>query len=262
MSRPSTRDLVLAFKAENPDASGRKIAREIHRRPDDVYAVLREHDSRDADVAPRELEAPGKRVPSSDGAFDVPGLRWTRTSLEFTDTRITYDDCLKVAWALGRTFDMTKWAIADLVNFSERRWGETYAQIAEATGRSPQGLMNITSVGRRVPQEIRRPELSFSHHEVVASLDRDEQVAWLDRAEEDRLTVEELRSYIRATRHEPNEPSLGASAPLPVIEALVAVEPTRTTSVETNAGDDGEGRQRVALVMLLVAARIFKEAMW
>jgi hypothetical protein len=163
-------------------------------------------------------------------AFGIAGAVWTRTSLELP-VDVTYDDWEHLCWAVGRITDQAKWALADLLLFGEARWGERYAQGAEATGRSVGGLRNIASVGSRVARDVRRAELSFGHHEEVAALSREEQIAWLDRAEEDRLTRDELRAHVRATRPERNaalrgsepptdhQPSRGAVSPPPAVEA-------------------------------------------
>ena len=59
------------------------------------------------------------------------------------------------------------------------------------TERAKGTLMNYASVARRVPRSKRRAELSWSHHETVASRDFAEQDQWLDRAVTEGFSVEE-----------------------------------------------------------------------
>ena len=47
---------------------------------------------------------------------------------------------------------------------------------------------------------LRKDKLTWSHHALLAALERDEQRRWLDRAIADRLSVEDLRIELRATR--------------------------------------------------------------
>jgi ParB family chromosome partitioning protein len=57
--------------------------------------------------------------------------------------------------------------------------------------------MNLASVSRRVAPARRRASLGWSIHAEVAKLEPEQQVEWLDRAEREGLTVEELRGLLR-----------------------------------------------------------------
>jgi hypothetical protein len=134
--------------------------------------------------------------------FEVIGVRWSPTGLEIVSD-LSYDDAESVGVVLSATVDAGKWGLADLIEYAEARWGESrYSQLAAATGRSVGGLRNILSVARRVPRGIRDPRLSFSHHEEIAVLspDVEAQKHWLGVAVEYRLTIEELRAQVSATR--------------------------------------------------------------
>ena len=140
--------------------------------------------------------------------LEALGVEWSPTGLEIT-ADLDYDDAESIAVVLSATVDAGKWGLADLIEWAERRWGEKrYSQLAAATGRSPGGLMNICSVAKRVPREIRRRELSFGHHEEVARLtipgtntpDCAAQAAWLQQAVDMRLSRDELRAQIQASR--------------------------------------------------------------
>jgi hypothetical protein len=109
---------------------------------------------------------------------------------------------------LGRMDHAIRWWIGDWLNFGEEVYGEDSAQAVESTrgerydeaervtGLAPQTLMNISSVCRRIAKSRRRPELYFSTHEVVASLEPDEQKEWLDRAVTEEWSSHDLRAAI------------------------------------------------------------------
>jgi len=76
--------------------------------------------------------------------------------------------------------------------------------------------MNMVHVASRFEVSRRRKNLSWSHHETVASLEPDQQDHWLDRAVADRLSVADLRLELRASRRgntvAPNVPAGGLTA--------------------------------------------------
>lgn len=80
------------------------------------------------------------------------------------------------------------WLVGDWMNFGEAIFGEQAAQAyeaAEATGWTLRTLEVYAWVCRMVPPERRRKELSFQHHQIVASLDAQTQTKWLAAAATD-----------------------------------------------------------------------------
>ena len=109
----------------------------------------------------------------------------------------TFDDVQFefVKWALVHR--VSAFALGDLLVYSERRWGETYAQLSAITTLSPEYLYNVKYVCEKVPFNRRRENLSFSHHQAVASVKEPKhQRAWLFVAESYDLTRDELRKEI------------------------------------------------------------------
>lgn len=88
--------------------------------------------------------------------------------------------------------------LGDLLRFGEVTYGERYAQAMDVTGLAYQTLANAAWVAGSVDVSRRRETLSFGHHAEVAALPAAEQVAWLDKAEADRLSVSELRAAVRS----------------------------------------------------------------
>src|SRR5262249_1051461 len=98
---------------------------------------------------------------------------------------------------IARIKRFTTWALADWLNYGEKRYGETYAQAVDATGLQSDYLAIIKSVGAAVDASRRRESLSFTHHRLVASLEPQEQERFLAEAEKNGWSNEQLREAVR-----------------------------------------------------------------
>lgn len=99
--------------------------------------------------------------------------------------------------ALGRC---SQWWLGDWIRYGNAKFGERYARASTITGYDPQTLMNMVYVASKFEISRRRENLSWSHHETVASLEEGEQEYWLERATENRLSVADLRVELRTAR--------------------------------------------------------------
>src|SRR5262249_41792955 len=72
----------------------------------------------------------------------------------------------------------------------------------EQTGYDYQTLANDKTVARSIQLSRRRENLSWSHHEAVASLPEPEQDRLLDEAEREELTMRQLRQRVQQRRQE------------------------------------------------------------
>lgn len=90
--------------------------------------------------------------------------------------------------------------IGDWLNYGEKKYGETYSQALEITDYEYDTLRKTKYVSNQIEIGRRRPNLSFSHHQEVAPLSPYEQDKWLDRAENEGLTRNELRQEIRGSK--------------------------------------------------------------
>jgi len=89
-------------------------------------------------------------------------------------------------------------ALGDALEYGERAYGEKYAQAVEQTGKPYGSLANVAWVARNVPLPVRRPELTFSHHQAVAPLDDAKaQKCWLDKAVKEEWSYRELRAAMQ-----------------------------------------------------------------
>jgi hypothetical protein len=99
--------------------------------------------------------------------------------------------------ALGR---VSNWLIGDWVREGVARWGEKYAEASKITGFDPHSLRNMAYVASRFDLSLRRDNLTWSHHALVAALDRAAQAYWLDQTSVLRWSVSDLRTMMRSAR--------------------------------------------------------------
>jgi hypothetical protein len=118
---------------------------------------------------------------------------------------------------LGVVGRCVQWLLGDWLAYGNSRFGERYARASQITGYDPQTLMNMVYVASRFPISRRRENLSWSHHETMAAMAREEQDRWLDDAVTHHWSVSDLRTMLRASRKErlPLEASVGGSASAP-----------------------------------------------
>jgi hypothetical protein len=104
-----------------------------------------------------------------------------------------------------------QWGLGDWIRYGNTKFGEKYTRVAKITGYDAQTLTNMVYVASKFEISRRREDLSWSHHETLASLDRDEQDHWLDRAVSEKLSVSDLRVELRSARRGP-KPANSAEA--------------------------------------------------
>lgn len=99
-----------------------------------------------------------------------------------------------------RTLCGLKFAIGDWLNIGVSRYGDDAALqgLPESTNYSVNTIRRCARVASLIPDERRRPDvLGFDHHDAVARLSADEQEEWLQRAEEEEMTVASLRHSLK-----------------------------------------------------------------
>jgi hypothetical protein len=92
--------------------------------------------------------------------------------------------------------------VGDILAFGDRYFHDTYADVIDATRefieKNTKTLQNVTWVAKKIRPHVRKAStLSLSIHAEVAALPEEEQVAFLDAAESENMTVAELRKKIR-----------------------------------------------------------------
>jgi len=103
-------------------------------------------------------------------------------------------------------WDVRMWRLGYMLLEGERRFGEDYACVLDPDKFHEVTYRKARYICSRFPPDRMRRVLSFSHHEAVAKLDPPEQDAWLDRAESEGWTRNELRRRLKETL--PAEPEL------------------------------------------------------
>lgn len=142
-----------------------------------------------------------------------------------------------LAWAPKREVDLAEWAavgrrlgaigrcgqwvLGDWIRYGAVKFGERYTQAARITGYDVQTLTNMVYVASRFEIFRRRENLSWSHHETLASLERGEQDRWLDRAESERLSISDLRIELRSARRRQKAPGAETDASPRDVNTLV-----------------------------------------
>lgn len=146
-----------------------------------------------------------------DGA-PLPGVLLTRTALVAAD-QLPRELLLEALGRLERIEQGAQWWVGDLLVVYADGYGDIKA--IKAGGYCYGSRRRLRSVALRVPPEIRRPDLEWGHHDVVARLHEypEEQVKWLAMAAgrgAKRWTVAELKRRV-AERH-PSRPKEFPSA--------------------------------------------------
>lgn len=119
----------------------------------------------------------------------------------------------RVAWIPGEKMDYRSWVreggrigslargsawwLGDWLHYGTEKWGERYAKAAKVTGYDPKTLRNMRYVASRFDLSLRRDNLTWSHHALLASLTPKEQAYWLERAVNESFSVEDLRMELR-----------------------------------------------------------------
>lgn len=108
----------------------------------------------------------------------------------------TFDDWKDFGKLLKGIDTARQWIIGDWLNTGEARWGEKYKDALLETDYEYQTLADYAWVCSKVSFSIRNRNLSFAHHRVIAPLPPDEQVHWLNLAQEKGWDDAELRQAI------------------------------------------------------------------
>jgi hypothetical protein len=134
-------------------------------------------------MQPRAVQAPPARHQGS--------VAWT------PQTDLEHPAWVAAGRRLGAIGRAAQWWVGDWVRYGTARWGERYVEAARITGYDVHSLRNMAYVAGRFELSLRRDNLTWSHHALLASLEPGEQRAWLNRASQDRLSVSDLRIELR-----------------------------------------------------------------
>jgi hypothetical protein len=111
--------------------------------------------------------------------------------------QLTLTEWMRQGRSLGSVARACGWWIGDWIRYGNAKYGEKYEAAAQITGYDIQSLMNMAYVSSRFEISRRREKLSFSHHGELAALPADAQDLWLDRVEQEGLSVHALRAQLK-----------------------------------------------------------------
>lgn len=148
------------------------------------------------------LQATGKVQPAV-GESDA--RQGGRAAVSFTewmpDHEMSAEEWASAGRRIGRITRASQWWIGDWMRYGNRKWGERYVQAARITGYDVSSLRNIAWVCSQFEPSLRNDNLTWSHHALLAPLERKEKEFWLREAVQKRLTVADLRMELRGHRN-------------------------------------------------------------
>ena len=151
----------------------------------------------------------------------VDGATLTRTGLTITGD-MPYERWEFLGQKLREFEGSVMWWIGDWLNYGEAAYGEKYSQALETTDYAYRTLAQAAWVAKAVQFSSRLENLSWSHHQEVASLEPDEQDAILGKATEHGMSRKELREFVRIYKRKQTQP---AELPAGVFSCIEADPP-------------------------------------
>lgn len=133
----------------------------------------------------------------------------------------------QLGFYLGLMNRSCMWWIGDWLIYGEGRYADRFEQALAVTGLAEQTLLNRMSVCRQIAISERRVGLSFSVHAELTALSPRDRRYWLDRAERNGWTRQQLRDAMEAkakqgtddTGTQTTVPGTGVADPKRVVEA-------------------------------------------
>jgi len=112
------------------------------------------------------------------------------------NTELSNEDIARMLETAGDISSSVQWLQGDLVNYARRTKNDDW--ITYLTHKLDiRTLNNRASIANKIPRDRRRLNLSFSHHAAVTRLEEDEQEYWLNKADKEGMTRDELRQAVK-----------------------------------------------------------------
>jgi predicted RNA-binding Zn-ribbon protein involved in translation (DUF1610 family) len=161
----------------------------------DSHRELRDEPQRDDRLRPSADEVGDDKIDLHD-RIHVTAVAW------LPHTGLTQEEWQEYGRRLRNATNKTNWWLGDWIRWGERRYNDNRYELAHRiVGYEYQTLRNLGWVAGHYERTRRRENLSWSHHEAVASLPPPDQDRLLDLAIAHRLTVKQLREHGRQQRH-------------------------------------------------------------
>lgn len=128
------------------------------------------------------------------------------------DESISIDEWKELGQSLKQVEGSVQFWIGDWARFGDKKGftgkivsSSVYDELEEITGLQRQTIQQYKSVADSLDTNLRNENLSFNHHREVAKLSEAKQTEFLNRADEEKLSVRELRDEIRKDTHATKE---------------------------------------------------------
>ncbi|MBP2707839.1 LmbU family transcriptional regulator [Microbispora sp. RL4-1S] len=122
-----------------------------------------------------------------------------RTGLRLP-AQLPVEEWQRIGEQISLISDSSNWWLGDWLVYGQKEYPDRYRLAVQRTSLDLQTLRNYAWVAKKVDVSRRRPRLSLQHHAEVAALSADQQDWWLDQAEHEGWSRNELRRRIRADR--------------------------------------------------------------
>ena len=184
--------------------------------------------------------------------FQLDGAVPLRVGMRFGPT-LEFGEWVEIGRRVGLHANASLWWLGDWLIFGKENYGPCYKRGVLLTGLEYKTLRNYAVVARCFGVSRRRDTLSFQHHAEVCALPREAQDLWLDRAEAEGWTRNELRRRLRVQRaHESSTIS---------VTVRLSTEPHRTARWEEAAAlSENELQQWIVKVLDEAASRVLSGA--
>lgn len=126
-------------------------------------------------------------------------VQWSRVGFELPNG-ITSDEWQSVAEMVISADNGMQWLIGDIIRCyrEEWGWGNMYDVASEMFPRyKEKALRNMVYVASNIQLSLRKDNLSWTHHMVVASCTDAQQSEYLQYASEHPMSVSEFKDYVR-----------------------------------------------------------------
>lgn len=134
---------------------------------------------------------------ANDGTIRVGNFAMTSCGLQVVG-EVTPDEWDHLGDILRQMDCSLQWLIGDWIVYGNTKWGQTYEMIAEKTGYNKKTLYNYFYVASSIHFSLRRENLTFGHHSLVAGFKGKIQDQWLEYADQNKLSIAAFRKTIES----------------------------------------------------------------
>ena len=156
-----------------------------------------------------------------------PGCKGSRTELQIPEG-LELEQWEAMLVRVVALAESSSWWIGDVLAYGEWKYGEKYRTVLEQLELEYDRARDLAYVAGNVPASIRRADLSWSHHRLVAKLLPVDQERWLERAAAEGMSFRELQEALQ-------NDAAGGSTREPLEQIRFTVAPDRLQRYESAA---------------------------